>query len=495
MPSTYFAWVDQIHLDENCEEYVLLDLMPKGFAQTLLEKEKSEFFAEDFSGFPSLPLLISLNENFPTEERVLIQRIASEEASGAALVVTLTDTESTRFPVARLALQGTNVETNEAPTFFIDSIALATSEETRSINSALNLSQFIASATVNSGAISSDPEIFIRWLLHSALAGQSNMSVAVYNVGQGNANAVVDHAEHPLVYFDVGAPLTRFSWTRPPDFPLFFDCDRTHIPFNTDDTPRGFSSPVILSHWDYDHWSGVISDVKIVRDQVTQQKVAQFVLDPKAYHRYWIAPDQEHLNLGITHKELIRRLFSAKGYNGRPRLQYWPQNVTRITFGSGTLYRNNGTSRNDSGLFLCLRGNVNGNQNAVILLPGDAHYMGVSAICGPTMLAGLVVSHHGGNAGNPIGPSFCPTHTHNIVCSVGCADPVTGKKPYNHPNSTVIANHVAAGWNTPTYTYNSKASLLSATPIKNYVLTFDPAFSPKCTCGDVAAANMALVQP
>lgn len=58
-------------------------------------------------------------------KRVLIHRIASEEASGAALVVTLTDTESTRFPVARLALQGTNVETNEAPTFFIDSIALA----------------------------------------------------------------------------------------------------------------------------------------------------------------------------------------------------------------------------------------------------------------------------------------------------------------------------------------------------------------------------------
>lgn len=495
MSNSYFAWIDQIHIDENGEGHVLLDLIPQENARTLLAMEQSQFFNEEFGGFPSLPLLIALNECFPSEERNLIERIASEEARGAALVVTLTDTESARFPVARLALQGVSADAIEAPSFFIDSIEPALDDETRSINSALNLSQFVATAIQNSGVPNSDPEKFIRWLLSTALDGRSDISIAVYNVGQGNANAVVDYAEHPLIYFDVGAPLIQYNWTRPLNFPRFFDCDRIHGTSNAGEPPRGFSSPVILSHWDYDHWSGVISNVQIVKDPTTQQKVAKFVLDPKAYQRYWIAPDQGHLNLGVTHQELIRRLCSAKGYNGRPRLQYWPQNTPNINFGVGTLYLNNGTSRNDSGLFLCLRGNVEGNENATILLPGDARYTRVSAICAPITLAGLVVSHHGGDAGKPIGPNFIPTHTQNIVCSVGCANPVTGKKPYKHPNTTVIADHVVAGWNNPAYTYDSKASLASGTPTNNYVLTFDPNFSPQCTCGDVAAANMSLVRP
>lgn len=75
-------------------------------------------------------------------------------------------------------------------------------------------------------------------------------SVAVMDVGQGNCNLVLAGAE-PKFFFDTGMPLWFFTGTAPPRiFANVNPPDQGPIVEKHNQT----TIPVILSHWDWDHW-------------------------------------------------------------------------------------------------------------------------------------------------------------------------------------------------------------------------------------------------
>lgn len=90
------------------------------------------------------------------------------------------------------------------------------------------------------------------WLISAMLnvplqdVAKRNIAVAVYDVGQGNCNAIVDQNSYPRIFFDYGwAP--NFHAKSRPSLPLQLHC----LDFCV-------TAPVVLSHWDMDHWSYAI---------------------------------------------------------------------------------------------------------------------------------------------------------------------------------------------------------------------------------------------
>ena len=77
--------------------------------------------------------------------------------------------------------------------------------------------------------------------LLSALTPQCNLEALVcFDIGQGSASALVCQCGYPIYYYDTGCGSGRNAKTAP-----------SLIDFCTCKTP-----PVIMSHWDTDHWAG-----------------------------------------------------------------------------------------------------------------------------------------------------------------------------------------------------------------------------------------------
>ena len=72
-------------------------------------------------------------------------------------------------------------------------------------------------------------------------------SVSVYNVGQGNLNAVIDDQNVPLLYYDMGGG--------------FGSCKETYPQSKTVKTCITYFPTVILSHWDLDHVETALRDI------------------------------------------------------------------------------------------------------------------------------------------------------------------------------------------------------------------------------------------
>lgn len=207
---------------------------------------------------------------------------------------------------------------------------------------------------------------------------QKNNYVAVYDVGQGNCNALCKESAGVLLYYDFGADMRTNSikFQRKQQYCI------THNPI------------VILSHWDKDHW--------FASNYFPQIKNMQ-----------WIVPDQ---NLGISHKVFANELHANK------KLLIWPKGLTNIKFPFGEIVKCTGKSRNDSGLALHISLNKD-NQIKNILLPGDCAYRFIPHI--PKSLHGLVGSHHGGNI-----YGYIPVPA-NINCTTVFS--VSSNSQYGHP--------------------------------------------------------------
>ncbi len=67
---------------------------------------------------------------------------------------------------------------------------------------------------------------------------------AVFDVGQGNCNAVLDSYGRPCCYFDFGGGITNNAFTYPLALSSFCFCSN--------------NPPIVLSHWDWDHWSSAM---------------------------------------------------------------------------------------------------------------------------------------------------------------------------------------------------------------------------------------------
>jgi len=175
--------------------------------------------------------------------------------------------------------------------------------------------------------------------------------VNVYKVGQGNCIGLVNSANRPLLYYDVGGGFNANADTYPPNFKL---CN-TNNP------------PVILSHWDQDHYQTAVLDQ-----------------EEKIFNSKWLAPIQK---IGPTARHI------AFALERRQNLICWNESLPqRLDFTNFTIVKCTGNSKNKNSSGLALF--VNQQDNNHILLPGDAKFEKIPD-CSIEQFTGLVASHHG----------------------------------------------------------------------------------------------------
>ncbi|QCX51607.1 metallo-hydrolase/oxidoreductase [Ralstonia pseudosolanacearum] len=224
------------------------------------------------------------------------------------------------------------------------------------------------------------------------------------DVGQGGAVAIICECGRPIYYFDVGCGVYRNTKTNP-----------NPIQFCVCDDP-----PVILSHWDSDHWAGANLDTDLLK-------------------RVWIAPRQ---TVGAKHIAFANRILSAGG-----KILLVPQAFSG-TFQAGQqklkLQQCKGapTDRNGSGLVLVVEDQ---NTDRGWLLTGDAPY---NLIPGPlpSDLAAVVVPHHGADMGPGSKPPLCSQHAYSrLLYSFGPGN-AHGRTSVRHPTAAAVSAHSASGW-------------------------------------------------
>ncbi len=228
-------------------------------------------------------------------------------------------------------------------------------------------------------------------------------AVAIYDVGQGNMNAVVDAYEHPLVFFDLGWPLSF---------------NKKSILLHSDFSPLApsFCStiPVVLSHLDWDHWGYAIQSGRAVRDARTGAWRTEPTYRQAALDRAWIMqrPRLKRHSLGPSHINFFQTLANQPFVAGKTGLHIWPRNVRRIKSKFLEIYACKPAHPSSSNRSAFLRNNealamkVRHNQ-AAVLLCGDADYPSIP-LRFKRALTGLVAPHHGGSTTsgsmpNPIG--------------------------------------------------------------------------------------------
>ena len=217
-------------------------------------------------------------------------------------------------------------------------------------------------------------------------------AVAVYDVGQGNCNAVL-HLDIPQLYFDFGGGVLDHASTFPAALQRFCFTDKPTI---------------VLSHWDWDHWSSAYRD-------------------PRVFDHCWIAPRQE---FGTIHAACASRI----GTN----LLFWPSTANTLGTGSIRIEKctSRGKNRNHTGLALTVTADGH-----TILLPGDARYTAFpSGKPGAGAVLSVVAPHHGADMRS----AHVPTTTGHAVGRVAysCGNP----NRYDHPRWTAMKLHSDAGW-------------------------------------------------
>ena len=496
---TYLAWVESAEDFEDADSeagFVLLDLLhPDEIAlirsgeftfESLVERPIKE-------GLKTLPLVLSRRQ---IEAGWMQALTAAVSDPGQRLSVRLrADNQHAEEQGGRavLALTGWDQDEGAQQEVFIESIELAPEELAREVDAALSSTQFSAAfERLPQGA--PNRASFLRDVLEHSVWDLEKAFVGVYDVGQGSASALVDHYEHPLVFFDIGKPISVYDHTKPSLYPRFFNCDRA----NENHTP------VVLSHWDFDHWAGVLQSA-YVRNDRAGVKHAVLTLIPDALERYWIAPNQEHLNLGPTHRELIRLLKkSTNGSTSLRALQYWPDSLGQLPFTHGVIVRSVpdarasesvSSQRNNSGLAMLItfRRDISFSPSHWLLLPGDARWESIPIDFGDLELVGMVIAHHGGKLGavpQASGWACLDRKNPNVVCSVGRVN-WNGNRPYGHPHDHMQLEHAEGGWDANTFTYDAAPSRACPKALGNYCLSLDGT-QPQCGCDCACDGNLSL---
>jgi hypothetical protein len=262
-------------------------------------------------------------------------------------------------------------------------------------------------------------------------------AAAVYDVGQGGCNALLND-RMPTVYFDFGggvrnnapsypARLRRFCFTNAP--------------------------PIVLSHWDDDHWSSAGRDTR-------------------AYAATWLVPKQK---LGVSHNAHIAKIGAAGG-----ALLYWPAGLPSATAGALTVEKCAGSpkSRNNSGLALVVEG-PDERAGERMLFPADARYEDVPS--SGLDFTHLVAAHHGGLTRSHIVPRSDGRACGRLVYTYGRPN------RNRHPIGSVVTAH-AAVWATDLRTENRGPSGLGHVHL--YWDDTDPNADPLCWTGRGGATGM-----
>lgn len=252
--------------------------------------------------------------------------------------------------------------------------------------------------------------------LMGLLVNTSTNYLAVYDVGQGNANALLDVDCLPTLYYDLGAGVYRNRHTTPSQLAFCFTND----------------PPVLLSHWDADHWAGAYTTRNPANGHTNNSL--------PALHRTWIAPNQQMgpIQLGFAcDLQTNGKLFI---YDPQPPFLGTAQTLhgVELRFCLGT-----GTGRNATGLVLAV-GDGQGHGGNNWLLTGDCDYRHFQQMLNLCELIAVVVPHHGATP-HPASmvPSPRPGHYARLLYSFG---PGNVHGTVSHPTSACVSAHDAAGW-------------------------------------------------
>jgi len=231
-------------------------------------------------------------------------------------------------------------------------------------------------------------------------------TLVCFDIGQGSASALVCPHGYPAYYYDVGRGSGRNRATSP-----------ARVDFCTCLDP-----PVILSHWDTDHWVGAKGHSRL-------------------HGQTWVTPRQK---ISTTHTLLANDILKAGG-----RVLVVPAGTPPMRWTVGgqefDLRRCTATSgRNGTGLALVVTDKASGR---AWVLTGDAAYNELPHAV-PAYIAALVAPHHGADMGSASVPFGRSSHAYaRLIYSFGPGNTFGKKKsPVQHPVQAAVLAHMGAGW-------------------------------------------------
>jgi hypothetical protein len=328
-----------------------------------------------------LPPLRALEMNTPANDFELLQAIWDNDDP-----IWVEDRES---PWLEIALASTYVKNSRSAKLY-DSL-LGVGEEVF-VTKIAPANEAVAKKLEETFSLDSVQDISDREI--SALTGVGSPDyVTVYDVGQGNCNAIWSSDGRPdcvaQLYYDFGGAILQNRSTFPAALQRW--C------FTAD-------PPVILSHWDWDHWS---SEAR----------------DPRVRNMTWLAPRQ---TIGPTHAA-----FAASLSN----LRMWPTGMASYTNGALTIEQCIGSGRNHSGLALIIDHN-----HQRMLLPGDARYSAIPSAASPAIFTSVCVPHHGADMKSKYVPASASLAYSRAAYSFGAGN------TFSHPRTITKNQHHNAGW-------------------------------------------------
>ena len=247
-------------------------------------------------------------------------------------------------------------------------------------------------------------ETEIRAALESA--GQID-HIVVLDVGQGGANGLVS-GRNIVAYFDFGGGVTSHKATFPPNLSKFCFC-----------AP---DVPIILSHWDHDHWSSEGRDTR-------------------AHYKTWIAPKQSGTwskKKAAFHNSALITSITTHG-----TLLLWPSSLPSLTVGQITIWKGLGASRNASGLALTIAPPTGDTALSPVLLPADAVYADLPLGAMPKDYDAIGCPHHGGPVAQTTIPAATSATYRRLIYSYG------HNNSYGHALQQTRQDHDGKGWRDP----------------------------------------------
>lgn len=320
----------------------------------------------------------------------------------------------------------------------------------------------------------------IAALLDHSLKEAGTIAVGVYDVGQGNCNAIVDQFSHPRLFFDLGWAPSFHAKTRPSVRPNLFVCDAE------------FPAPVVLSHWDWDHWGFAIK--RSVYDRSSLCTRHEFF--SSAMHRLWLARAPQAIRHQLTplHIQFYEALQKESLFSGIPAIQLWPEGLRRLPFSNGWIEackpaKGRPDDRNNTGLAMWVHpGSIS---SGVILLPGDADFVSVPSARQNKRIrsgiAGMVAPHHGGRVTEAAIPRPSLEASAKLVFSVG------RENSYGHPKESAATAYRAAGWKDARTSSRFACTACNGShTLGNKVFLLKPDRVPACGCGRVSEGQLCL---
>ena len=218
----------------------------------------------------------------------------------------------------------------------------------------------------------------IKELLDIAVKGIRNPMIAVYDVGQANWNALVDTYECPSsaprvhMFFDLRVP-TGWNYRTLPSPPL---------------DPLGYSTvlpgaPVILSHWDQDHWAGAALGQPLYGSNGLKINWDTRAVD----NRKWLVPNQGRLSSGQRISPTSWRLALRLHRHGN--LIVWPTLMNSVQSSRGDwlvkCIPTRGVRFNNNNTGIAFSALLHEDWQGYTLCPGDAEFSSVFQHLPPTL--------------------------------------------------------------------------------------------------------------